>query len=208
MNFNRENHVKNLPDCYNKSPDSNNAKILAIEQEAVNAIRESLREVYDSGDIMLARGRTLDLYGDMVGQSRGLAVDEQYRYMILLKIAQNISSGDYQTVAKALSVAFNCDPSEIYIEDSENPCSASLVKVPLGAITKSELTTTQACALIQRLLPICVILEGAFFEGTFEFSESETEYSEVAGFSEAEDGNIGGYLGVVYGDTAENKLPI
>lgn len=208
MIFRQQDHVKNLPDCYKKTQDSNNAKILTIEQDAVNLLRAELQAVLASGDIFEATGKTLDLYGDMVGQARGAATDDQYRYMIRLKIVQNISSGDYVSVLNALSLAFGCDHSQIHIQDSEAACSATLVTAPLGAITESGLTVNQAVALIQRLMPICVTLESASFEGTFMFSDSETEYDESHGFSEAEGGEIGGYLGFIHSDENDSKLPI
>lgn len=208
MSYNKENHVKNLPDRYNKSAQSNNAKILAMEQDAVNLLRKELQEVYEIGDIFKATGKTLDLYGDMVGQPRGVATDDQYRYMIRLKIAQNISTGNYPSVLEALSVAFNCHPSEICLVDAESACAATLVSIPIATVTAANFTTIQAAALIQRLMPIGVSLESASFEGTFEFSDAEMEYSEEAGFTDAEGGEIGGYFGFIHGNVYETLLPI
>ena len=208
MSYNKENPVKSLPDRYNKLPQSNNAKILAIEKDAVDLLRAELQAVYEIGDIFKASGKTLDLYGDMVGQPRGAATDEQYRYMIRLKIAQNVSTGNYPSVLNALSIAFDCSPSEIRLEDAESACAATLISIPMATVTRANFTTAQAAALIQRLMPIGVSLESALFEGTFEFSDAEMEYSETAGFTDVEGGTIGGYLGFLHGDVYEILLPI
>ena len=44
-------YVKNLPDAYRKPPDSNNAKILEIEHDAMRKLRTAISEVDASLDI-------------------------------------------------------------------------------------------------------------------------------------------------------------
>ena len=213
-NFNSENHVKNLPDFYNKKESSNNYKLLLIEKEAIDALRVDQNAVFDSLDINNATGFTLDLYGEMVGQQRGVATDDQFRCMIRSKIMRNMSDGDYASVTKAVVATFDCTPQEIYIKPKEDdegnfvPCVVELVTLPLGVISKAGLTTKQTVQLIQSLLPICVTLESFLFEGTFTFSNIEDEYNENAGFCDVEGGTIGGYFGILYGQDDEPILPI
>ena len=212
--FHFNNHAENLPDCYNKNEQSNNYKLLLIEKEAVDALRKDNTDVFEALDINNATGYTLDLYGAMVGQPRGVATDSQYRYMIRSKIMRNVSAGDYDSVIKSVIATFDCSPDEVYIkakEDGEGnfvPCTVEIVVLPLAVINKAGLTTRQTVQLIKQLLPVCVTLESFLFEGTFCFSDVENEYDENAGFCDVEDGTLGGYFGILYGEDDEPELPI
>lgn len=207
--FNYENYVKNLPDYYKKTTDSNNFKILEVERYSISTFKNDIEDVNTSLDLSQAYGKTLDYYGETVGQPRGLATDEQYILMIRSKIAQNVSGGDYKSVTKAICMTFDCEPSEVYIAEKEDPCVVELVVMPLAVINKAGLTTRQTVELVKQLLPVGVALESFLFEGTFCFSETETEYDTEAGFAISEtDQSIGGYLGIVYGEDDEPELPI
>lgn len=200
-------HAKNLPDAYKKTKDSNNHKILAIESDACFQLRETLREIGDILNINNATGATLDLYGERVGQERGAASDEKYLVLIKAKLSRDFASGGYDSILKALSQTFDCDPSEILISDGENPCTVEITKLPLETINKAGLTTAQTVAIIESMLPVGVTLESFLFDGTFTFSSVEDEYDETAGFANAE-GTIGGYFGAAAGDEKNEILPI
>ncbi len=203
-----ENYAKNLPDHYKKTADSNNFKILEVERYAIDTFKQDTIDVYNSLDLSQAYGATLDMYGEMVGQPRGVANDEQYILMIRAKIAQNVSSGDYKSVANAICLTFDCEPSEVYITEKDEPCTVELVVMPLSVINKAGLSTRQTVELVKKLLPVGIFLESFLFEGTFEFSAIETEYNENAGFCNVEGGEIGGYFGLLYGEDEEPILPI
>lgn len=208
MLFNDENHVKNLPDAYAKTNDSNNYKILETERQTLKTIREIIKDVDDCLDLDKAYGKTLDYYGEKVGQVRGVATDEQYRVMIRSKITQNLSDGTHKSVVRSICATFNCDSSDVLIRDNDNTCVIDVVKLPLEAIVKSNFTANQTVAIIKRLLPVCITIDSYLFEGTFEFSESEAEYDATAGFCDVEGGTLGGYLGVTQGDNDDTILPI
>ena len=53
-----------------------------------------------------------------------------------------------------------------------------------------------------------VSLETFLFELTFEFSAIENEYEVDKGFSDTENGKMGGFLGVTSGEETEEVLPI
>ena len=204
--FNK-NLVKNLPDAYRKTPDSNNFKILEVERIACNDLRETLHSINDILDINNARGKTLDLYGARVGQPRGLANDAKYLLMIKAKIMRNLSYGTYASVVNALGATFDCDPSLIIIEDGEEPFTARIVAIPLGAIIQAGLTTTQAYAIVKSLLPIGIKLTSFVFEGTFEFGAGEDDFDDAKGFANNE-GTIGGYFGTTFTNDSDEILPI
>ncbi len=204
--FNKE-LVKNLPDAFKKTTDSNNFKILEVEKRTLAEIREKLHQIDNILDINNATGKTLDLYGERVGQARGVAPDEKYLLMIKAKIMRNLSSGSYPSIITALCRTFNCEPSQVFITDGDEPCTVTVTTLPLTVINKAGLTTSQTVAIIKSLLPVGVSLNSFLFEGTFEFSANENEYDEEKGFADDE-GTIGGYLGATSGDETDTPLPI
>lgn len=202
------NLVKNLPDAFKKTTDSNNFKILEIERIACNDLRERLQDIGDILDINNATGKTLDLYGERVGQPRGLATDEKYILMIKSKIMRNISVGSYPSVVNAICETFNCEPSQVLITENEEACTITVAALPLSVINAAGLTTSQTVALIKSMLPVGISVKTFMFEGTFEFSDSENDYDDEKGFCDIEGGTIGGYLGVTNADINEELLPI
>lgn len=205
--FVADNLVKNLSDSFAKDTSSNNYKLLQTEYEETTRFRVLLQALSDVLDIDNATGATLDLYGELVGQPRGSLTDEQYILMIKAKALRNLASGSYPSILNALAITFNCDPSTIYIQESEDPCKVQAVNLPIETIVKANLSTADALQIIEQLLPITVTLESYLFDGTFTFSDSENEYDESQGFCDdpnggvVGDGKIGGYFGTTSGGT-------
>lgn len=164
----------------------------------------------DTLDLDQASGKTLDLYGKMLDQQRGLLNDTQYRYMLYTKIGRNIAKGDYNSIMDIVVMMFNCNHGDITIDDFElteadKPCAVELTKFPLYVLANAGFSSKQAIQLIESLLPICVTLSAQNFEGTFEFAQLDGEYDENAGFAD-EAQTIGGYLGLLLGD--DDKIPV
>lgn len=202
--------VERLPDCYRKDQESNNVKILELGRLAAEQLRADIRAVLESLDLGHATGKTLDLYGDMLGQRRGLLNDEQYRYMLLSKIGRNTVQGDYKSIMATLVLMFGSQMGDITLDDleveeEERPCVVKLTKFPVQILISAGFSSRQAVAMIESLLPICVTLAADNFEGTFEFAESAGVYDELAGFGNVEQ-TIGGYLGLYLGD--DDKIPV
>ena len=199
-----------MPDCYRKDQESNNVKILKLGRLAAEQLRADIRAVLESLDLGHATGKTLDLYGDMLGQRRGLLNDEQYRYMLLSKIGRNTVQGDYNSMMDTLVLMFGSQMGDITLDDleveeEERPCVVKLTKFPVQILISAGFSSRQAVAMIESLLPICVTLAADNFEGTFEFAESVGVYDELAGFGNVEQ-TIGGYLGLYLGD--DDKIPV
>ena len=191
--------IKGLPDCYRKDVDSNNYKLLELNQLATSELRMDIQMVFDCLDLNQASGKILELYGDTMGQRRGLLNDEQYRYMILSQIGRNV-----------LVLMFGSKMGDITMDDLEiveddRPCVVKLTKFPVFVLVNAGFSSRQAVAMIETLLPICVTLSADNFEGTFEFSDSVNEYDESAGFGDIEQ-TVGGYLGLYLGD--DDKIPV
>ena len=215
--FDFENQAKNLPDSFAKSPDSNNYKILTNEKIAVDEFRKDIKAVDNSLDLNgvdengnpYVYGKTLDLYGEMLNQPRGVATDEQYKMLIRAKITRSLAGGDLPSVLDALCVTFNCEPSQIKIIEKEDAyCTVEAVILPIDKLNDAGMTQTQAAKVIKTLLPVGVKLEVTNYEGTFEFTDSTSEYSETAGFGDLNDDTVGGYFGSIISEEDENPLPI
>lgn len=205
--FNSE-YVKNLPDIYKKSETSNNYKILNIVQGSAAELKEDTEKVYNSLDIEQATGKTLDLYGQMLGQARGFATDQQYRVMIKARIMRNIMNGDYNSLMKAACMMFNCDSSEFYIEESEKPATIDVITLPYRVLNYIGLSVDQTIELIKVLMPVGVEVGSVSLAGTFEFGSTDDEYDENKGFAISEaDQSIGGYFGYI-GSGSDKPLPI
>ena len=232
------NNVKRLPDAYYKGKDGNNYKLLHLNELAADEFSKDLTDVLNCLDLMQATGKTLDLYGEMVEQKRGMLNDTQYRLMILTKIGKNICQGDYNSVIELLTQMFDCKKGDIILKDSTEPCRVEIEKFPLEVLINAGFSSTQAITMIEMLLPVCVKLSNGNFEGTFEFGEikdTSTTYDELSGltyddlnnctYAELESGfayceydeskgfadveqTIGGYFGLVLGDENDIVLPI
>lgn len=201
------NYANNLPGAYNKRTGSNDDKILSIEKRTLDAFRRELADVYNSLDLDMATGKTLDLYGDMIGQARGMASDDQYRIMIKSRILRNMTNGDYNSITRSVSLIFNCDPSEFKLTESES-CVVKLEGLPYETLNSSGIDLNNAISIIAEVMPAGVRLENILAEGTFEFSNIATDYDETAGFGISnEDQSIGGTLGLA-ASAGDNNLPI
>ena len=204
--FNRDHPVKNLQDAYRKTPDSNIAKLLQIEKEAIDQLREDTRAVYDSLDIDKATGKTLDLFGEMFGQQRGTATDEQYRVLIKNRIVRNFANTDHTSIVNAICATFDCEPTEVLLTESDVPCMVKLEGLPIAQLNASNIDIGTAVQIVTSMLPAGVYMEAVSFSGTFEFSDAGLVYDEAAGFGD-EAQTIGGYLGLV-SDGSGSNLPV
>lgn len=204
------NKIKRLPDSYQKAEGSQNWKLMQLNSEAVEEIRQAAAMVFDMVDINKASGRTLDFYGEMVGQKRGLLDDKQYRYMIFTRIGRNIVTSDYESLMNTIIAMFDCEAGDVSLDDievteTETPCVLKLTKFPIQVLIDAGFSSRQAVAMIETLLPICVTLAADNFEGTFEFTNIADEYDKKAGFAD-EAGTIGGYLGLLLGE--DDTIPV
>lgn len=202
-------YVNNLPDVYRKDTDSNNYKILNIQKIEVDGIKKDTEDVYNSLDLEQATGKTLDLYGDMLGQSRGYATDDQYRVMIKSRIVRNLMTGSLDSIINAGCLMFGCEPNEMHIVEDESPASVKIISLPYRVINYVGLSASQVIQLIIKLVPVGVTIKSAELQGTFEFGTTDNEYDEEKGFSDSEvSPTIGGYLGFIYSSDDEKQLPI
>ncbi|MBR6613163.1 MAG: hypothetical protein IKK84_00160 [Clostridia bacterium] len=199
-------NVTRLPDSYNKNVNSNNYKLLQLQEEQFDKLREDIRAVFDMLDIEKASGKTLELYGDMVQQPRGALNDTQYKIMLKTKLSQFQSKGSFGDVMNLIVETFNCKPTDISIVE-KGACTVYVAKLPLDVLVSAGLTTTQAVQLIKSLLPSGVTVEADYFEGTFELGAVEGENDITKGFAAFEGDENGGYLGATLGED-EAPLPI
>jgi len=201
-------YTKHLPDSFAKTEDSNNSKLLNINFEALREFQNDISDIYAMIDLNKAAGRTLDLYGDMLGQTRGRLNDIQYRTLLRGIIAKNLCKGDYASIIEAVSLIFDCDKSEISFEEvKDRVCVIYARKLPYMVILNSGFSAEQVIEIIKMVLPVTVRLEADNLEGTFEFGTAENEYNELKGFGNIEQ-TTGGFFGALYGFDDNFDLPI
>lgn len=158
--FNKENHVRNLPDAYRKDEGSNNRRILEIEKNATDKLREAVSAIYDSLDIDKATGSTLDLYGEMYGQPRGGFTDEQYRLIIRQRIAIASASADYNSIVNALAGMIGAPVSAFCLDDAEAGGNVDVKQFPYDTLQAAGFTVPQVREMIESLLPAGVRITG------------------------------------------------
>lgn len=202
-------YVNNLPDVYRKDTDSNNYKILNIQKIEVDGIKSDTEDVYNTLDLDQATGKTLDLYGDMLGQARGYATDDQYRIMIKSRIVRNLMTGSLDSIITAGCLMFGCDPNEMHIVEDSSPVAVKIISLPYRVINYVGLSASQVIELIIKLVPVGITVKSAELQGTFEFGTTDSEYDEDKGFADSETTpTMGGYLGYIYSSESEHILPI
>lgn len=197
--FNYENFTSNMPDAFQKDKQGNIHKLLSIEKHIYDRIHTMFQSVYEVLDINNAKGKVLDMYGERLNLKRGAYPDEQYLILLKTKIAQNLSDGTRDSIAKALAFVLSTTTDKIRIKSDDKTGSVQILDVPLMVLTEAGFLDEQITELVESLLPQGVTVSGANFTGTFEFGtvdENGTmEYDETKGFADIE-GTIGGYLGL------------
>lgn len=195
-----------LPDCYRKDPESNNYKLLEIGHLAIDKLMNDISDTKNSKDLTKAYGATLEYFGNMIGQLRGSLDDNQYRYLLYMRIGKNLVTGNYNSVIRVARSMLGMDDnsSELAIDDAEGG-NVHIRSIPLATLVSSGFSSRQAIQLIKQLLPIGVGIITDGFEGTFEFDSSENVYDESKGFADLNN-SFGGYLGLMLGD--DDNAPV
>lgn len=189
-------YINELPDSYKKGTDSNNYKLLYLEERLVCSFRTDVEAVQETLDITKARGKTLDLYGAMYGQARGSLTDEQYRVAILQRVSRYLSGSDYNSTVNALASALGVSPTEIKLVEEFNPMKITVSELPYTILQNAGITSDQISQIIEALMPVGVPLGNLEVSGTFEFGTTNNEYDENKGFGGIGTA-IGGYFGLV-----------
>lgn len=194
--INYDNLIENLPDSFAKDADSNNYKLLQIKTHTTSKILSDLKLMSDMLNMDNAFGYTLDnWYGKRVNLKRGAATDSQYLIRLKAKKMQNINTASFPQIAEALAAILGCRQEAIHIVESETPNFVVIRDIPLSVIENASFTLEEVIAIVNSLLPINITVITYNFVGTFEFSDSSSEYDENAGF--ADDAHtLGGYIGL------------
>lgn len=196
--------VQQLPDCYRKDKDSNNYKLLKLAHASIQGFEDDTQQLYDMLDISKAKGKTLDLYGEAYKQKRGALTDEQFRLVVLQKVAQNFVTSDYDSIVKALSVAFGVDINSFVIEETGKPLEVEVKNLPYDVLQATGIGANAIHQIIKAMITVGITLAPLELTGTFEFSDRADEYNELAGFGNIEQ-SIGGYFGLIAEDNT--KIP-
>lgn len=188
-----ESLVRRLPDAYAKEPESNNYKLLSINHGTVEEIYQDLMGIDATNDLLNASGKTLDLYGQMLGCNRGASDDTQYRTRILTTIARIFSDGSNFKVRQLLAVALNYSWDKFWLVDS-GTAKVRIEELTIEALVRSGLTIPQFKEVFKALIPVGVAIDDySMLLGTFEFSEDDNVLDKSKGFADLAE-TYGGYL--------------
>jgi hypothetical protein len=198
-------YINALPDAYRKDKGSNNYKLLYLEDALVNGLWDDIESVDAVMDIFKATGGTLDLYGEMYNQARGGLTDEQYRVIILQRIARNYAGGDYNSTVQALANALGVSTSEIRLVEEDNPRMISVANLPYTALQAAGITSKQAYQMIAAMMPVGIPLAPLSLDGSFEFALFDNEFDTEKGFANIEQ-TIGGYFGLL--ESGDVDVPV
>ena len=164
-------YVMRLPDAYNKKAESNNNKLLQINEAAVEKLYKCISEVIAVLDLDNAEGKILEDYGEMLDVYRGKLNDKQYRAVIKAIIAANISKSDYMSVMHGLDYIFGKNNAHISeVEDSI--ATVKLDDMPYANLLETGLEANQIKDLVKKLIAVAVQIEESHFWGTFEFGKA------------------------------------
>ena len=203
-------NVKHLSDAWNKEQTGNNAKMLSLNEGSVSTLRAVFKQLYDCLDIEQATGKTLDYYGDAVGQKRGDLSDDKFRVLILYRAAVNVSGVDYQSVVDNIINVLGCSASNFTLkemQDEGQPATVKITDMPYSLLDRIRFTSAEIFQIVKLLLPIGVNLDFAGLDGTFEFC-SEADYVLVDNDKSFADEalTVGGTWGMVIGQ--DDQLPL
>lgn len=193
-------YIEALPDAYAKGILSNNYKLLLIPEISTSEFKSDVDNCCEIVDIQQATGKTLDLYGEIYGVSRGMMNDNQYRTYILNVAMANRSDGTINNLLDCLEAIFG---EKMTI--SEGSGKVIINNLTDEAVQRSGFTLQQISDLINGLLAVGVAVEAIetdFGEDTFTFGSvndgENGEYNERSGFSSLDTPNVGGRLASFY----------
>ena len=188
-------NVKKLPDAYRKDTESNNYKLLFINELAADDLATDITDALNSLDIKQAFGKTLDLYGAMYRLQRKGRNDGDYRAAIEAEIARTFCGCDCNGIELLLAQIFGCPVGDVLLSDY-SPNYVLVERLPIAEMQRLGVSWSAAIDVINSLLPVGVVAHLYNVHGTFEFSDSVDDYSETAGFGNIRQ-TVGGYFGLI-----------
>lgn len=199
--------MERLPDVYAKGKESNNYKFLQIQQAAIEQVEQDLIDLEKMLALEGAKGAALDLYGQMLGQPRGVLNDSQYRFVLRNRMVRSRTTGTYQDVIEGIEEIFGAEHDQVEIEPGAEPGVVQVKRLPFEVLMRAGLSGKRALELIGTLMVAGVRVEAENFEGTFCFTEKDQVLDWNAGFGD-EQGQRGGALGFAMGEEEEDAMPM
>lgn len=163
------NQAKKLPDVYRHDTDSNNYKLMQLCNLINTDFEADMKSIFNSRDIHNATGKTLDRYGEMLGQSRNGATDEQYRFLLLNKIGKLKAGSDCNSVIQNIMIMFNAEKISV----TEGNLSVSVNGVTMDMIDNTGYSAVEVKEKISEMLPVGVELSRLYVDGTLLISDIE-----------------------------------
>lgn len=180
-------NVYKLPDAYAKAKSSNNYKLLDLSSQLCADFETDIKAIFDSRDFTKATGKTLDRYGEMIGQSRDGETDEQYRMKIKSRMGRLASDGSCDKTIKLIAEIIGTESENISIR--EDNMKVSVHGMTMDVLKNSGYKSAEVTELIKEVLPICVGLEPPVYAGTLFVMGDVVKLSETEVCSTDANGN-------------------
>ena len=158
------NNTKRLPDAYAKNIDSNLYRLLQIANLLFTDTKCDLISISESRDLYNVSGKTLDYYGEMLGESRNGLTDEQYRTKILNRIGRYISGSDCNSFINSVSQMLGIEQSDISV--SEGKMSVTINGLTMQILDNSGYKSHEIEEMIKGLMPVGVEINRPMYSGT------------------------------------------
>ncbi|WP_218001299.1 hypothetical protein [Priestia megaterium] len=176
--------------------------------DEITQLKDTFTCIEEWRDLNNARGKTLDIIGNEVGQKRGKATDDvYYRALIKSKIARDRSDGTFNKVIEVLAQTLDCEPSEFQMHSADTPATIFMTNTPIQTIYDVGLTPYTFINIVQNSLSAGVQVESVQLDGTFEIGYLN-DSSDGSGLSSVNNPTLGGNLGAYIIPEKEVSTPL
>lgn len=158
------NNISKMPDCYNKSATSNLYKLMELLNLYDGDYKRDINDISSDRGVEFASGKTLDYYGEMVGEPRNGATDTQYRINIFQKIGRTLSSSNCDAIITLISQMFGIQPTDFELVEGDT--SVTIAGLDLALLESTGYKSSRIGEMIADLIPAGVELKSLIFAGT------------------------------------------
>ncbi|MBM7623637.1 DUF2612 domain-containing protein [Sporohalobacter salinus] len=232
MSETTNNLVKRLTSNYKQDEDSNNYKLLKLNGDELDDIKNEINSIQDTRVIDKTYGKHLDRIGENVGQPRGHLDDDIYRILLKARMKINLSSGTINEIIEILSSIFQSNADEIKVEephwgtfrfsnDYDKPkynsnfgfdggtwrtklqdCARILIYMPVDALNSIGFSRQWFIELLDEIVACGVDIQLGW-KGTFKFSDTYDNPE-----YDQDTGFGKGTLGAYYDPPTQTPLPL
>ncbi len=192
--------ISKLSTAFNRSPNSNNYKLLSIIASEYQELSSMLEGVRDAHFIDTATGKNLENIGQLFNCKRlQNETDDSYRARIKVQFRKYASSSTVKEIKEIIAAILNTQTSRIRLRElySYEPAYFDLW-VFKQDIESVGLSGDEFNVILNEIKPIGVKLDGKLF-GTFEYRASSEPSDPARGYNDLANSNpnAGTYAGLL-----------